>query len=52
MPVAVDLARFLQYKGMNLLRSAFRELPVEDRIEQLTRVILLALLLATLYSIV
>lgn len=52
MPAAGDLARFLQTKGMDLLRGAFSEMPIEDRIDQVTRVVLLALLLAALFSLV
>ena len=52
MPAAADLARFLQKKGMSYLRMVLGNMPIEDRIDQVARVVLLALLLATLYSIV
>ncbi len=51
MPAATDLARFLQFKGMKLLLTAFRDLPIEDRIDYVTRVVLLGLLLMTLLAV-
>lgn len=46
------LAHFLQFRGMKPLHTAFGDLPVEDRIDRVTRIVLLGLLLATLACIV
>ena len=51
MPAAGDLARFLQFQGMKLFLSEFRDLPIEDRIDYATRVILLGLLVMTLVAV-
>jgi hypothetical protein len=46
------LARFLHGKGMSLFTVAFRSLPLEDRIDRLSRWALVLLLLATLACLV
>ena len=46
------LARFLHGKSMNLFNAAFRGLPLEDRIDRLSRWALSFLLLATLACLV
>ena len=51
MPAAADLARFLHFQGMKLFFAGFRDLPIEDRIEYATRVVLLCLLLMTLLAV-
>ena len=51
MPATADLARFLQFQGMKFFLSALRNLPIEDRIDYATRVILLGLLIATLLAV-
>ena len=48
MPVTVRLARFLHGKGMSFFTAAFRSLPLEDRVDRLSRWALTLLLLATL----
>ena len=54
MPVTSWLARFLQQLVMNflILKAGIKEMPLEDRIEKLARLALLALLFATLGWIV
>jgi hypothetical protein len=49
---ALRLARFLHKRGMTSLAAHFRKLPVEDRIDQLSRWMLVLLLLATLACLI
>jgi len=42
------LARFLHLQGMDHVRIPRHRLPVEDRIDELSRVVLIVLLIATL----
>jgi hypothetical protein len=46
------LARFLRREGMNIPQAWLNAVPFEDRIEQLSRLVLVLLLLATLGHIV
>ena len=46
------LARFLQRLVMNLSRLGLKNMPIEDRIEKIARLVLVALLFATIGWIV
>jgi len=46
------LARFLHRKGMSFLTAGFRSLPLEDRVDRLSRWALILLLLATLACLI
>ena len=51
MPMLGGLARFLHLWGMNQRQVARNRIPVEDRIDELSRVVLVVLLIATLASV-
>ncbi|MGB3934536.1 MAG: hypothetical protein WBL29_02360 [Burkholderiales bacterium] len=46
------LARFLHVSGMSLFTATFRSLPLEDRVNRLSRWALVFLLLATLACLI
>ena len=48
MPVSGRLARFLHVGSMNFMPALGADTPIEDRIDQIARLVLIALLLVTL----
>ena len=51
MPADILLARFLRITGMDLPPAGRKTLTLEDRIDELSRLVLVVLLLATLGSV-
>jgi hypothetical protein len=52
MPAICKLARFLHLPGMDLVRTNLRNMPIEDWVDQMSRLTLVVLLLATLGCVV